>query len=294
VGSLVQFSDVYSRVIIGRESMLTGANYNFGELILTNTVPGPQTGAQGVAVLFCACGDDRITINDPNPLDPMQVTLSLTPGSGILQLAMTSGVTITTGGNNTATVTFRGTTNAVNMVLTHVNFIPAPSFTGLTTLTVTSQELNKSGNPVPGVTATSTVAITITPINHPPTVAGPTTQATHKNVPLVFGPGHGNAITLGDPDVNPAVQIEQLTLSAEKGTLLLGTIAGLTFVSGNGTSTVVLRGTINALNAAINGLVFTPTPNYLGTAYLAVVLNDLGNTVGPPMESGRTVAISVT
>ena len=32
VGSTVQFSDVYSGIVIGRESMLTGSNYNFGEL----------------------------------------------------------------------------------------------------------------------------------------------------------------------------------------------------------------------------------------------------------------------
>ena len=38
-----QFSDLYTSIIIAPGSMLTGSNYNFGEAILTNTVPPAQT-----------------------------------------------------------------------------------------------------------------------------------------------------------------------------------------------------------------------------------------------------------
>jgi hypothetical protein len=223
----------------------------------------------------------------------MQVTLSVTPGTGTLTLTRTFGLTFTAGGNGTAMMTFHGTAGAVNAALANLVFLPAPFFTGPTTLTITSQELDRFGNPVPGVTATNTVPFTITPINHPPTVVAPATQTTNVNVPLVFSSGTGNAITLGDPDVNPAVQIEQLTLKVAKGTVMLATTAGLTFVSGNGTANVTIRGTINALNAAVNGLVLTPTLNYTGPAYLVVTLNDLANTVGPAMEMGRTITIHV-
>jgi hypothetical protein len=41
----VQFSDKYTRVVIGRESKLLGSNYNFGELKLTNVAPGHPSGA---------------------------------------------------------------------------------------------------------------------------------------------------------------------------------------------------------------------------------------------------------
>jgi trimeric autotransporter adhesin len=75
--------------------------------------------------------------------------------------------------------------------------------------------------------------------------------------------------------------------------LLLATTAGLTSVSGNGTTTVTLTGTINALNAAVNGLIFTPTHNLSGTAYLVVTLNDLANTGGVAMQTGKTIAIPV-
>src|ERR1700730_11799965 len=182
----------------------------------------------------------------------MQVTLSVTPVTVTLTLGNTTGLTFTAGSNGTAMMTFHGSVNAVNAALTHLSFLPAPFFSGPTTLTITSQELDSMGNPVPGVTATNTVPITILPLNQAPTVVAPATQATPRNVPLVFSPGGGNAITLGDPDVNPAAQVEQLTLTAANGIITLATMAGLTFVSGNGTGSVTLRGTINALNAAVN------------------------------------------
>ena len=135
--------------------------------------------------------------------------------------------------------------------------------------------------------------ITITPVNHPPTVQTPATQTTQVNTPLVFSSGSGNAITLGDPDVNPAVQIEQLTLTAVNGTVTLATTAGLTFVSGNGTGSVIIKGTINALNAAVMGLSFTPKANFTGTAYLQVSLNDLGNTGGAALQTGKMITVYV-
>ena len=293
VGTLVQFSDVYSSIRIGRESRLTGSNYNFGELTLTNTVPPPQTFPGDTVHFFCRSTPTEISINNPNPADLMEVTLSVTPGTATLRLANTGGLTFTAGGNNTAMMTFRGTANAINLALSNLAFTPALYFSGPTTLTIISQDLDSIGNPVPGVVATNTVPITITPVNHLPTIQAPATQATNENVPVVFSSANGNSIQLGDPDVNPAVQVERLILTTTRGTATLSTTAGLTSVSGNGTASVIVTGTINALNAGVNGLTFTPTNNTFGNASLVVTLNDLANTVGPAMQAGKTIAISV-
>jgi fimbrial isopeptide formation D2 family protein/uncharacterized repeat protein (TIGR01451 family) len=293
VGSTVQFSDVYMRIVIGRESMLTGSNYNFGEVKIANTVPGPQTVPEETVRFFCNGSPTQISVFFSDPNSPIQVTLLVTPGTGTLTLAGTNGLTFTAGANGTAMMTFRGTAGVVNTALSRLAFMPAPFFSGSTVLTITSQGLDSNGNPTLG-TATNTVPITVTPINHPPTVQAPATQATNRNVPLVFSSGNGNAIILGDPDVNPAVQLERLTLTVGNGTVTLGSTAGLTSFSGNGTSSVTLVGTINALNAAVQGLVFRPTLNFSGTAYLLVTLNDMGNTVGPPMQTSRLITISVT
>jgi hypothetical protein len=88
--------------------------------------------------------------------------------------------------------------------------------------------------------------------------------------------------------------MEQLTLTAAGGKVMLATLNGLTIVSGaNGSSTITVKGTINALNAAVNGLTFTPNANFSGTAYLVVALNDLANTVGPAMQTSKAIAITV-
>jgi hypothetical protein len=293
VGTTVQWSDVYSRIVIASGSQLIGSNYNFGEGILSNTVPPGQVIRGDTALLFCNGTPTQIFINAPNPLSLVRVTLSVTPGTGTLKMANTTGLTFISGANGTAAMTFQGTVNAVNSGLGRLTFTPTPYFSGSTTLTMTSQALDNNGNPIPGATDTDSVPITITPINHAPTVVAPATQSTHVNTPLVFSSGTGNAIILGDPDVDPNVQIEQLTLTAVNGMLTLATTAGLVFVSGNGTSSVTIKGTINALNAAVNGLSFAPKPSFSGTAYLTITLNDLANTVGPAMQTGKTVTISV-
>jgi hypothetical protein len=295
VGTYIQFSDVYSRIVIGPGSLLTGSNYNFGEGIISNTVPPAQTLPGGTVRLFCGGTPTQISVFAPDPMSLMQVTLTVTPGTGTLTMANTNGLTFTSGANGTAAMTFQGTANAVNLGLGHLTFMPAPYYNGPSTLTMTSQGLDNSGNPIPGATETSSVPITITPVNHAPTVQVPGTQATGRNTPLVFSSGGGNAIVLGDPDVDPAGPlVEQLTLTAANGTVTLPTTAGLVIVSGaNGTSTVTVKGTINALNAAVNGLIFTPRSNFSGTAYLTATLNDLGNTVGPPLQTGKSITITV-
>ena len=68
---------------------------------------------------------------------------------------------------------------------------------------------------------------------------------------------------------------DSLSVSVINGTLTLGSTAGLTFTSGsNGSSLMTVTGTVANLNAALNGLVYTPTPGYYGTDYLEVSVNN--------------------
>jgi hypothetical protein len=292
-GTVVQFSDVFATINIGRESRITGTRYDFGEQTLTNRVPPPQTLREETTLIFCHGGPLEISVTDPNPADMMEVAIAVPPGTGILTLTNLQGITFTAGGNNTPSMTFRGNVNAVNLALSNVSFVPAPLFNGSTSITITSQELDALGNPVPGITGTNVVPITVTPINHAPTVQAPASQATNENVAITFSTAGGNAIVVGDPDVNPAVQVEQLTLTVTKGKATLATTSGLTSVIGNGTASVIVTGTINALNAALNGLVFTPTANTYGAAGLLVSINDLANTVGPALMASKSIPITV-
>jgi hypothetical protein len=53
-------------------------------------------------------------------------------------------------------------------------------------------------------------------------------------------------------------------------------------------------GTIASVNAALNGLSFSPTANYSGAASLSITTNDQGNTgAGGPLSATSSVAISI-
>ena len=103
-------------------------------------------------------------------------------------------------------------------------------------------------------------------VNHAPVNAIPGTQTTSEDTALVFGTGVGNAISVSDQDIGTApIQVQ---LTATNGTLNLSGLAGLTFTAGDGTddTTMTFKGTVDAVNAALNGLLFNPTANYNGAA----------------------------
>ena len=73
-----------------------------------------------------------------------------------------------------------------------------------------------------------------------------------------------------------------MTLAVTNGTLTLSTTAGLTFITGDGTSdaTMTFTGTLADINAALNGLTYLPTLNFNGQRHPDVTTNDQGNTGG--------------
>ena len=58
---------------------------------------------------------------------------------------------------------------------------------------------------------------------------------------------------------------------------------------------MTFTGTLANINAALNGLTYTPTASYFGSDSLAIVTNDLGNTgPGGAKTDSSTVAITVS
>jgi hypothetical protein len=83
-----------------------------------------------------------------------------------------------------------------------------------------------------------------------------------------------------------------MTLSAVNGTITLASLAGLSFITGNGAADPVLvfSGGVADINAALNGLRFAPAANFNGTAQLQLAVDDLGNTgVGGALADSRTI-----
>jgi hypothetical protein len=112
----------------------------------------------------------------------------------------------------------------------------------------------------------------------------------NENASLVFSSAHGNAITVGDVDGGSSS--ETVTLSVAHGTLTLGSTTGLTGLTGNGGAALSFSGTIAQLNAALDGLTYTPTANYHGAEAIKVTIND--NTgVQPATASTQDLSVLV-
>ena len=123
----------------------------------------------------------------------------------------------------------------------------------------------------------------------------PGAQSTAEDTALIFSGGNGNQISIADADAhsNPI----QVTITATNGTLTLASLTGLTFTAGDGTNdlTMTMIGTATDINAALNGLTFMPTTNFVGTAGVAITTNDLGYSgTGGAKSDSDNVAITVT
>ena len=139
-----------------------------------------------------------------------------------------------------------------------------------------------------------TASLVIAAVNDAPVITAPMSDATSKSVPLVFSAANGNAISITDVDAgsNPF----QVTLTGTNAAITLGSLSGLTFSVGDGTSdaTMTFQGTLANINAALDGLVFTPPSSFTGSAFLQIDSNDLGHSgAGGAMNDTSVVIVSV-
>ncbi len=177
-----------------------------------------------------------------------------------------------------------------------VTFTPTANFAGNASFEYTISD--GQGN-----TDTGLATVFVSPENDGPTNSVPVaTQTFAEDGTLTFNAANSNLISVSDID-SGALDI-QTTLSIESGSLTLNAaaLAALTSVTGNGTSTVVLTGTVTEINAALDGLVYDPGADYNGDRTLTVTTNDLGNTGADPNLTGTSsseedqdsIAIDVT
>lgn len=209
-------------------------------------------------------------------------------GAGSVLVANLSG-----GFGTPLVVTFNGTATAadVQAIARAITFDNSSWNPSTADRTVQFQLTDGDG----GTSAAINKLIHVTSVNTAPTVSSPAGITTAVNAPVQFSAANGNAITVGDPDsgANPI----QLQLSVTSGTLTLFTTAGLTFTVGDGTvdSSMTLTGTVSAINAALDGLVYSPANGFNGADRLLITINDLGNTadIGGALSDSRGVNLYV-
>ncbi len=269
----------------------------------TLTAPAAtQNLSAGNTVTFSTANGNAISIADAKdsgtaPFTDNQ-TLTLTATSGTLTLATTANLTVT--GDATGTVVLTGTLADINTALDGLVYTASNNnLDGTVVLTATLNDLDNGGTTVggigPALTATATVNINISVFNEPPVMVvpgNPVTVPEDSSVTLTVAAG--TAFTFTDTDDFGASNME-VTVTATHGTLSLTADDGTT-VGGSGTATLTLTGTKAQINAALDGLIYTPTGDYHGNATLTVTASDNGNTgsVGGIGTDTQSITVTVT
>ena len=179
--------------------------------------------------------------------------------------------------------------NTTQLVLTgsiaHINtFIACSKLTYTTAANAISNasmsvEINDGGNTGSGgaKTAGASVTLGVTAVNDAPVNRVPLTTLTMpRNERIVFSAQNGNAIQISD--VDSASSNLRMTLTAEKGALVMGSLAGLTLVLNDSTAQVILIGTLTTLNNALHRMSYYAMIGFSGNTTITIRIDDLGNT----------------
>jgi subtilase family serine protease len=224
-------------------------------------------------------------------------SLSITVSNGTFSLATTAGLTFTSGSNDSSSMTVTGTLSSITAALaedvatnTDPLYIPPKGFTGTDWLQISV--LNNTDG-------LSDLAVPIF-VDGPPAIKSPITVQVPENGSFSF-PSASIALTDGAA-LNYS---DTLQLAVAHGTLTLGSTTGLNVMSGsNDSSSMLVNGTLANLQAAVNGLVYTPTNGFLNTDFLALDLFDYEDTklatgstmlsvdVAPSITSPGSVSVS--
>ncbi len=129
------------------------------------------------------------------------------------------------------------------------------------------------------------VAVTINQdANDPPVLTVPDDQTVDEDTTLLFS---GDVITIADPDAG--AHDVQLSIRFTNGTITLNT-TNLTIIK-NVSGEMVVQGTINDINDALDTLAYTGNKDFNGNAKLNLEVNDLGNSGGLSITEKKDSAI---
>ena len=218
----------------------------------------------------------------------MTATFGVT--SGTLTAASGGGVTVS--GSRTATLTLSGTLANLNTYLAGVSrptYVPVANANGTVTLTLTTDDGGNTGTGG-AQTDVDTSTITIAAVNDAPVNTLPSTYSTNEDTSLGL-----TGISLSDVDA--ASGTVTATFGVTSGTLTATSGGGVT-VSGSGTATLTLSGTLANLNTYLAGVsrpAYVPVADFNGTVTLTLTTNDGGNTgSGGAKTDVDTSTITVT
>jgi hypothetical protein len=218
-----------------------------------NSLPGAQTTNEDTPLVFSSGNSNQISVSDPDAGgNPILVTLTATNGN--ITLSGTAGLSFTAGdGSADTTMTFKGTITNINNALNGLSFTAPANFNGAASLTIVTNDQGFTGSG--GAQSDSdTVAITVSPVNDPPTADSQSVTTDEDTA---------KAITLTGSDIDtPAGSFAFIIVSGPNNGTLTGTGANRTY---------------------------TPNLNYNGPDSFTFKIND-----GSADSNVATVSITVT
>ncbi|MFK3973972.1 DUF4214 domain-containing protein [Pseudomonas sp. NPDC087358] len=225
-----------------------------------------------VAVSHYQTGEDRLALA-PGLQDIGDITASFNALTGELSLTSATPATLAQWKTALSSVTYE-------------NISQAPSGSARTiTFTVNDGEFDSN---------VFSQTVDLFAVNDAPEITlAAATQSVRQDTTLVFNTANHNLIRIDDVDAGSSEV--QVTLSTTNGSLTLGSTTGLT-VAGNGQDSVLVTGTLAAINAGLNGLKFAPTTGFTGSATINVSVNDQGLSAGypDPLTADTSLAITIT
>ncbi|RQM72858.1 retention module-containing protein [Aeromonas jandaei] len=199
---------------------------------------------------------------------PIKITLSVEHGT--LTLPAGSGVTV--GGNGTGSLVLTGTLADLNALLSGgVTYQGNSDFYGNDALTMVTNDQGNTGSGG-ALSDTDVLPIEVQPVNDAPVNQLPTAPlVAEEDVPYRI-----DGLQVKDVDAgNSPIEVR---LSVGHGTLTLAAGSGVT-VTGSGTGSLVLSGSLAAINALLaGGVTYQGVQDFNGQDQLTMVTNDLGNT----------------
>ncbi len=269
----------------------------------TVTVPGTQTLGGGTSITFSGplaptVGDAQDAGNTPFN-DVQRLIVGVPPGAGTLTGSGASGLSDLNGLSHV--LIYEGTLGQLNAELNGLTFTPTDPNADVTVpISVRIEDMANGGtalaNGVGGqLTQEGTFNVQISNFNDGPSVNTLTNQSVNEDSSLVFSTANGNAFTISDPDDFNRVMVANV--SVNDGVLTAAAGSGATVV-GNGTLGLTITGTEAQINAALNGLRYTPDGDFHTSGVtgdtITVSINDQGNTgVGGAISATQTAAITV-
>ncbi|MBM0490684.1 retention module-containing protein [Aeromonas jandaei] len=199
---------------------------------------------------------------------PIKITLSVEHGT--LTLPAGSGVTVV--GNGTGSLVLTGTLADLNALLSGgVTYQGNSDFYGNDALTMVTNDQGNTGSGG-ALSDTDVLPIEVQPVNDAPINQLPTAPLVAKE----DMPYRIDGLQVKDVDAgNSPIEVR---LSVGHGTLTLAAGSGVT-VTGSGTGSLVLSGSLAAINALLaGGVTYQGAQDFNGQDQLTMVTNDLGNT----------------